>query len=66
MVSQHEMKNAWDMCLEEVADLENITKQDIQSFKKRMNGLLDKLEEDAEDEDDEDDDEENVEEIEDE
>jgi uncharacterized protein YkvS len=53
MVNEQMMKNAWDMCIEEVIDLDNITKGDIQSFKKRMNGLLDKLEEDAADEDDE-------------
>jgi len=53
MVNEQMMKNAWDMCFEEVLDPENISKGDIQSFKKRMNQLLTQLEEEAPDEDEE-------------
>lgn len=51
-VTEQMLDNAIEIAKEEIMNPEAPTKGDLEGFKKRMNGLLDKLIEDADDEDD--------------
>lgn len=46
-----EIDNAIEIAKEEIMNPDDLTKQDVRDFKKRLNGLLDKIEEDVRDED---------------
>lgn len=49
MKMEIEIENAIEIAKEEIMNPDNLTKQDIQDFRRRLNGLLNKLEEDARD-----------------
>ena len=49
MVNAHQLNNALGIALEEVADDENITLTEFKDMRKRLNGLLDQLQEECED-----------------
>jgi hypothetical protein len=59
MVNESMLQNAFDIALEEVIDPEDISKDDLKSFKKRFDGLVDKLEDECETDKSDDDDSDN-------
>lgn len=48
MVNEQHLKNALEIAIEEVQDLDNISAQDFDDFRKRLNGLLDQLKDECE------------------
>lgn len=48
MVNERHLKNALEIAIEEVQDLDNISAQDFDDFRERLNGLLDKLKDECE------------------
>lgn len=48
MVNETMLDNAHEIAKEELADIDNISKTDIAGYRKRLNGLLTQLEDEAE------------------